>query len=69
MIIARRSPRTGQINERDIPVTEEQILAWQHGGMLIQQAMPGVSAEDREFLMTGYTPEDWAILFPPEEED
>jgi hypothetical protein len=65
MLIQRRSPRTGQINVREINCTPEQIIAWD-GGRCIQDVMPDVSKEDREFLMTGYTPEDWAIIFPPE---
>jgi hypothetical protein len=31
---------------------------------LIQEAMPDVSPEDREFIMTGITPEVWAQQFP-----
>lgn len=67
MKVEKRSPRTGQVNVREIPVTEEQLLRWKNGE-LIQNAMPNLSSDDREFLMTGYTPEDWAVLFPPEEE-
>jgi hypothetical protein len=32
-------------------------------GALIQEAFPGVPAEDREFLMSGISPEGWEILF------
>jgi hypothetical protein len=35
----------------------------------IQDIMPNVSVDDREFIMTGYTPEDWAYLFPDTEDD
>lgn len=68
MQVTRRSPRTGELNTRDIPITDEQMTRWQMGTM-IQDAMPNVSAEDREFLMSGFTPEDWATLFPPEDEE
>ena len=30
--------------------------------------LPQLSAEQREFLLTGYTPDDWEMLFPPEDE-
>ncbi len=38
-------------------------------GEYIHTAMPEVSAEDREFLISSTSPEGWNILFPPEDED
>ncbi|MDP6991347.1 MAG: hypothetical protein QGF89_01525 [Candidatus Marinimicrobia bacterium] len=46
----------------DIDVTEEQIASWQ-GGELIQNAMPNLSADEREFIKTGITPEEWENVF------
>ena len=63
MIVIRRSPLTGQINEREIDVTQEQLDRYAGGFELIQEIMPDVSKEDREFIKTGYTPEDWKHLF------
>lgn len=62
MRIVRRSPFSGKFNVREIDVEPEQIDAWQ-GGLLIQYAMPNLSADDREFLMTGITPEEWDAHF------
>ena len=62
MEITRTSPFTGKTNTRDIPVTQGQLDAWMHG-VLIQVAMPDVSPEDREFIMTGITPEEWSDTF------
>ncbi len=36
--------------------------AWKNG-MLIQDAMPQVSAPDREFIKSGITNEEWNNLF------
>ena len=58
MIITKTSPMTGMINTMDVAVTEVQIARWQ-GGMLIQDAMPDLSVDEREFIMTGMTPADW----------
>ena len=58
MIITMTSPMTGMINTMDVDVTAVQIARWQ-GGMLIQDAMPNLSADEREFIMTGLTPDDW----------
>ena len=68
MIITRRSPLTGKLNEMDLPITEDQIRLYQQGGILVQQAFPNLSPDQREFFKTGYTPEDWARVFPEEEE-
>lgn len=62
MIIERESPFSGNANRMDIPVTLAQIEAWK-GGELIQDAMPNLTADEREFLMTGITPEEWENTF------
>lgn len=62
MQITMTSTVSGKVHTREIPVTPEQIARWQ-GGELIQNAMPNVSADDREFLMTGVTPEEWDAFF------
>lgn len=67
MLITRRSPRTGQINSCDIPCTQAEYDAWKGGRAHIQDALPNLTPEQREFILTGCTPEDWAALFPPEE--
>lgn len=53
---------SGDRNAREIPVTQEQLDAW-NSGVLIQNAMPNLSADDREFIKTGITPEEWEDLF------
>ena len=58
MIITKTSPMTGMINTMEVSVTEVQIMQWQRG-MLIQDAMPDLSVDEREFIMTGMTPADW----------
>jgi hypothetical protein len=62
MLITRKCPFTGKINEMDIPVTQKQLDDW-HNGMMAQHAMPNLSADEREFIMTGITAEEWAKTF------
>lgn len=62
MRITKISTLTGKINVRDIPVTAAQLLRWDEGE-LIQNAMPNLSADDREFLISGATPEEWEEAF------
>jgi len=59
---------TGKIHEREINVTPEQLQKW-HDGMLIQDAMPHLSADDREYLISGATPEEWDKFYGPRIED
>ena len=58
MLIQRQSMMTGEIHVMDLPVTDEQLAEWQNGS-LIQNVMPHLSPDQREFLMTGITPEEW----------
>ena len=62
MLITKFSPISMKDHSREIPVTQEQIDAW-NSGVLIQNAMPNISADDRVFLMTGITPEEWDSAF------
>jgi len=58
MIIFRIDPFTGKENMMEIEVTREQMEAWEHGE-LIQNAMPNLTPDEREFIKTGITPESW----------
>ena len=62
MQITRRNPFTGEHHSMDIAVTEQQLLNWQRG-QLIQDAMPNLTADEREFIMTGILPGQWDELF------
>lgn len=70
MLIGRKSPLTGQLNHREIEVTPEQLKKLAHPDRpRIQVLFPDLGSDDREFLLSGYTPEDWAKIFPPEGEE
>ena len=58
MKITKTSELTGITRTLDLPVTEDQIQVWLDG-MLIQAAMPNLDADQREFVKTGITPEEW----------
>ena len=62
MNITRTSPLSGIERTRDLPITPAQLAAW-HSGRLIQDAMPHLSADDREFLITGIDSNEWHQLF------
>ena len=67
-VVQRKSGISGEINKVWISgLTQEQYNAWRDGE-LIQRAMPQLSADEREFLKTGITPEEWNKLFGSDEE-
>ena len=62
MQITRTSRLTGKTSVMDLNLTQAELAAWVDG-MLIQDAMPQLSPEEREFLMTGITPAEWDEVF------
>ena len=52
MLIMRKSLLSGIVRTRDIPVTPVQMLRYEFGE-LVQDAFPELSADDREFILTG----------------
>ena len=62
MLITRQSQWSGKVRTLDIPVTYDQLYEWKRGA-LIQNAMPNLTADQREFLMTGVTAEEWEEMW------
>lgn len=63
MEITRTSPVSGITRTMELPVTQEQLDRVQAGGY-IQNVFPNLSDDEREFLLTGITSEEWDELFP-----
>ena len=68
MLITRKSVFSGKEHTKDLPITDEQWAAY-NSGTVIQKALPHLSADDREFILTGSTPEEWDEMFGEDEED
>lgn len=62
MLIKRRSQLTGVVRQIDLPVTEQQLVAFA-AGALVQEAFPHLTLDQREFIMTGITAEEWDEAF------
>lgn len=69
MLIKRKSVISGVENTRDIPVNPEDMIAWEAGAGNIQDLMPYLNDDDREFILSGITPEEWDNAFSEEIED
>lgn len=49
-----------------VDTTIKQVREWQ-SGQYIQEAMPDLSAEQREFLISGFTPAEFERIFGEED--
>ena len=66
MNVTKISSLTGKENTLNIDVTPGQLLrieSRRNTSELIQNIVPNLSMEDREFLMTGITHEEWIRMF------
>lgn len=71
MLITKISPFTGKPNTMNLNIDPEKYAAWARGeGPHIQDAFPHLTPDEREFLISGTTPEEWdKYMTPPEEEE
>ena len=68
MITAMRtSPISGLNHTMKVDATQEEYRAWLDG-TVIQEAMPRLTADQREFLMTGITPSEWDAIYGEDDE-
>ena len=62
MQITRKSILTSIERTQEINCTQKEYDSWL-GGALAQEAFPNLSDDDREFIMTGITSQEWNELF------
>jgi hypothetical protein len=68
MQVIRRSPISKKINSMHLEISEHQWTRYLQGNGLIQDIFPNLTADEREFIKSGITNEEWKILFAPTEE-
>lgn len=64
----KTSALSGKINSMVLPITYDRLLQWERSRELIQNAFPDLTNDQREFILTGSTPEEWDRAFPEEDE-
>lgn len=69
MLITRKSMLTGVERTIDLPITIDQLNAYLYEGILLQNAFPNLTPDQREFILTGTTPEEWDEAFPEVDEE
>ena len=63
--VVRKSPLTGNVNKMYLDITQELVKEWNAPAQewrLIQDIFPNLNDDEREFIMTGYTVQDWRNL-------
>jgi hypothetical protein len=68
MEIFRKHPFTGAERSIKIAVTEKQLDNWSKG-MLIQDAMPNLTSDEREFIISGLLPKEFDEIFKDDDQD
>ena len=61
--LTKRSPFSGKEHTMRLKGTIENFQSWSYGGVLIQNAFPHLNSDEREFIMTGITTEEWNAEF------
>ena len=64
--VTRTSQLSGLRHTRTLRLNYDDYIAWQDGA-LVQDALPYLTADEREFLMTGITAEEWDDAFGTED--
>jgi hypothetical protein len=62
MFITRKSLSSGIVRSIDIPVTIEQLDAYEDGEP-VEKAFPNLSLQHREFIMSGMVSEEFSEVF------
>ena len=66
MLVYRENIVTKRVNVMELPITQEQLDAWL-AGELIQDVMPELDEDQREFLISGMMPGEFEAMFGEEE--
>ncbi len=63
MIITNKSKVSGIVRSMDLPVTEAQLNRYNTGRFTLQDCFPNLSPDEREFIKTGITADEWEETF------
>ena len=65
MEVFKQCKITGE--EYSVQMMTDDFIAWRDDGVLVQDALPYLSAEEREFLVSGINPTEWSELYEEDE--
>lgn len=64
--VYKASVINGNINSMVLPTRQGELEYWEDSNALVQDVFPHFTAAQREFLISGLTPEEWNKLFSEE---
>ena len=68
--VTRQSAITRKMNTMELPITQEHLDNYDTvGGLLVQDVFPNLDVGQREFLISGITPQEWNETFGEEGDD
>ena len=68
--VTRLSVITRKMNTMELPISQEHLNIYDTvGDILVQDAFPNLDKEQREFLISGITPDEWNETFGEDEDD
>jgi len=67
MLITKKSIITGKMNSMELDITQDQLDEYQNSKRLIQDIFPNLNRDEREFLISGATKEEWDNALGTEE--
>ena len=66
MQVTKVSSISGKTNSMELDITQAQLDLYAQGQELIQNVFPNLLPEEREFIKTGITPQEWNEMFGEE---
>ena len=68
--VTKQSIITRKMNTMELPITQEHLDMYETvGDILVQDAFPNLDIGQREFLISGITPDEWVETFGEEGDD
>lgn len=64
MLVTMKSQVSGKLNELELDISEKQWLEYHsHDRRHVQDIFPNLTPPEREFLISGTTPDEWKEMF------
>ncbi len=63
MLITNKSKVSGKVRTMELDVTEAQLTRYNSGRFTLQDCFPNLSADEREFIKSGITADEWEETF------
>ena len=60
MLVVKKSILSGKENTMDLDISKEQWERYLEGKEHVQNIFPNLNVDEREFLISGITPEEWS---------